>query len=432
MLHTVNRFSISPGVSLTCIVTDKFKTGCMSINLITALRRDTASLNALLPRVLRRGCAEHPDLLLIASALDELYGARIIPIVRKKGEMHSIGLFVDFPDDRYIPDGGSVFEQTVNLAFGILLAPLMPEGVFSSDYVESEKQNLVDDIDASINDKRSYSIDRLIKQMCADESYGINKLGGKAETLDITPDSLTAHYHKLIADSGIEILFCGSAQPRRVQDTLQAALASLPVRNAAPIPATEVIFSPAAESPRLFTEHMDVTQGKLAVGFRLGRVMEKPDYPALTVFNTVYGGDVTSKLFSVVREKLSLCYYVTSMIDKRKGLMVVASGIDFSNYEIVLSEIQTQLDHVKRGAVSKREFLSAKRSVIAGIESSMDSLGGLEELYFDSSVSEFPYDPAALRKKVQSVTLERIAEIASGIEIDSIYFLTSKTSGEKR
>ena len=31
--------------------------------------------------------------------------------------------------------------------------------------------------------------------------------------------------------------------------------------------------------------------------------------------NALYGGCVTSKLFMNVREKLSLCYYASSMVD---------------------------------------------------------------------------------------------------------------------
>ena len=87
-MHTAYKSQISPGVNLTCVKTDKFKTGCLSVNLITGLDRDTAALSALLPRVLRRGCANFPNMELLASALDELYGARIEPIVRKIGRAH--------------------------------------------------------------------------------------------------------------------------------------------------------------------------------------------------------------------------------------------------------------------------------------------------------------------------------------------------------
>ena len=52
---------------------------------------------------------------------------------------------------------------------------------------------------------------------------------------------------------------------------------------------------------------MDVTQGKLGMGFACG----SDDYAAALMGNTLFGGSSNSKLFLNVREKLSLCYYAS-------------------------------------------------------------------------------------------------------------------------
>jgi len=422
-LHETYRSELFPGVSLTCVKTEKFKTGCVTINLVGGLSRETAALSALLPRVLRRGCTELPDMEQIAVALDELYGARVEPLVRKKGELHCTGFYADFPDDRFIPPGESVLEKTAVLVCEMLLNPDVRDGLLRADYVESEKSNLIDDIRAAINDKRGYSIDRLLEEMCTGEAYGVGKLGGEDEAGAITPELLTAHYRNLIADTRIEIFYCGSAEPERVEAVLRKALQALPRRSESPTLKTEVILYPGEDSPRRFTETLDVTQGKLTVGFRLGKAMEEPDYPAFLVFNSMYGGSVTSKLFLNVREKLSLCYYVSSILDKHKGIMIVASGVEFSKFDTALDEIFRQLECIKNGDVSDWEFTSAKRFVITSILAAMDRPGGLEEMYFDSTVSSVPYDPVELCGKVEEVTLDRVLNVASEIKPDMVYFL---------
>lgn len=53
---------IAQDVVLTCLETQKFKTSCLSINLLTSLSRKDASLNALIPKVLRRGTKSLPDI----------------------------------------------------------------------------------------------------------------------------------------------------------------------------------------------------------------------------------------------------------------------------------------------------------------------------------------------------------------------------------
>jgi len=392
--------------------------------MLCELSHETAALSALLPRVLRRGSESLPDMESISAALDELYGVRIEPVVRKKGEIHSIGFYTDFPDDRYIPGNESVLEKAIDITGELLLSPYMHEGELCGDYTGSEKSNLIDDIRASINDKRGYAIDRLLEEMCKGEAFGISKLGSESEAQAITAKSLTAHYHKLIKNSRIEIFYCGSADPGRVRSALKNALKALPERKETDIPKTKIVYYPPTETPRRFEEHLDVTQGKLTVGFRIGDIMKKPDYPALMMLSAIYGGSVSSKLFLNVREKLSLCYYASSMIDKHKGVMLVSSGVEFENFGTALDEILAQLENVKNGDISDWEFTSAKRSVITTIKSALDRPGGLEELYFDSVVSSVAYDPIKLSDMIESVTPESVIKAASGIKLDSVYLLS--------
>ena len=428
--HSVFREDIIPGITLTCINTDKFKTGCLTINLVCKLNNETAASLALLPRVLRRGSKGLPDLQAISAALDELYGARIEPLVRKKGELHCIGLFADFPDDRFLPGGQSVLEETAALLCDMLLSPNMDNGAFRADYVESEKANLIDDIRAAINDKRGYSIDRLLEEMCAGEAYSISKLGCENQAALITPDSLTELYRSILKNSKVEIFYCGSAKPSRVSKALSAVLDSLDSRDNASVPKTEIVLSPPDGAPRECFETLDVSQGKLTIGFRLGKTMLNPDYPALIVFNAIYGGSVTSKLFLNVREKLSLCYYASSMLDKHKGVMLVASGVEFSNFQTALDEIMAQLQHVKDGEITEWELTSSKRYIITSIRSAMDRLGGLEELYFDSVLSLIPYDPVEICNKIEDVTLAQVINVASEVVADTVYFLSGEGGSE--
>ena len=421
--HNVQKSELFPGVNFTCINTDKFKSGCITINILSPLSHETAALNALLPRVLRRGSSNLPDMESITAALDELYGVRIEPIVRKKGELHCIGFYADFPDDRYIPGGESVLEKALCITCEILLSPYMHEDKLCSDYTESEKSNLIDDIRASINDKRGYAIDRLLEEMCRGEAFGISKLGSESDAQAITAESLTAHYHKTVKTSKIEIFYCGSANHERVQKALKDALKELPERTGSQIPKTNVLYAPKADTPRRFEDKLDVTQGKLTVGFRMGDIMKNPDYPAFMMLNAIYGGSVSSKLFLNVREKLSLCYYASSMTDKHKGVMIVSSGVEFSNFETALDEILAQLEDVKNGNISDWEFSSAKRYLITSVKSALDRPGGLEELYFDSIASKETYDPVNLSDKIEEVTLERVTGAASGIKLDSVYLL---------
>ena len=413
--------------------TDKFKTCCLSLSLVTKLDKDDAAKNALLPRVLLRGTATYPDMERIGNYLDSLYGARILPLVRKKGEKHCVGFLADFVDDDFVNTGENILEKAAALLGELLLAPATHGGLLRAEYVDSEKKNLIDEIRAGINDKRSYSIDRLFELMCDREAFGVNKLGTEKSAEAVTPLSLTKHYKSLLADSRLEIFYCGAHAPERVETALLSALGSLPRSGKTDEPVTEVRLEAVSKEPRSFTDTFDVNQGKLSIGFRLGKTMLSPNYAALMVFNAAFGGSVTSKLFMNVREKLSLCYYASSLIEKHKGVMAVASGVEFSKFDEALREILAQLDAIRRGELSDWELTSARRAVITSIKSTMDKPSGLEELYFDQAIASIKYTPDELAALCDGVTAGELADIASGVELDTIYYLAgnSATAGNE-
>ena len=414
---------IMPNVVLTCLQTDKFKTNCLSVNLLTPLNRETAAKNALIPAVLCRGTATLPDMAAISSKLDSLYGARIKPLIRKKGEIQVIGLYADFVDDAFIPEKSDILEQITGLVSEMLLMPKTHGGLFIREYVESEKEQLLEQIRGRINDKRGYSTQRLFENMCAMEEYATDKLGTEAEAESVTAHELTRHYQSVLASSPVEIFYCGSAEPSRVKTAVKAAFASLPRSEEEPDMGTDIRMNSLEEAPRYFEDKLQVTQGKLAIGFRLGECMEEPNNAAIRVFNAVYGGSATSKLFMNVREKLSLCYFASSFVDLHKGILAVSSGIEFDKYDAALSEILSQLDAVKRGDISEHELSAAKSSVASDYRTIEDSPFALEDFYLNQTLIGPDCSPAELAALAEEITVDEVVAIAKGVECDAIYFL---------
>ena len=125
-------------------------------------------MNAVLPRVLRRGTASCPDQEQLAAALDEMYGGAIEPLVSRRGECHVFGFVASFLDDGLVPDETPLLDQAAQLLGELLLQPATRNGRLKSEYVDGERDNLVAEIKSLLNDKRSYANNRLIEEMCAD------------------------------------------------------------------------------------------------------------------------------------------------------------------------------------------------------------------------------------------------------------------------
>lgn len=417
------RTELIPGVWLTALRSDKFKTGCLSINLLTQLKRETAAFNAVLPFVLRRGTRFHPDMQTIAAELDSLYGTGVEPIVRKIGEIQCIGFYASFPDHKYLPAGSEVFEKTANLSCEMLLAPNTRGGLFLPAYVESEKEKLLELIRSRVNEKRSYAHFRLLEQMCCYEDYAVSRFGTEDTAESIYYQKLTKYYHSLISASPVEIFYCGSMEASKVADTLSDALSGMTRGEINYDIGTDIRMNAVEDQVRSFVDEMSVTQGKLVMGFRLGECMEEPDLAAIYVFNAVYGSGVTSKLFMNVREKLSLCYYASSLVDTHKGLMLVSSGVDFDKVDEAKSEILAQLEAVKSGDISDEELEAARRSVASDLCACLDSQGELEGFYLANTIDGLEFSPDELAALVCDVSREDVIKIASSVVLDAEYFL---------
>ena len=424
-----NRTELMPGVFLSHLRSDKFKTACMSVTLLTQLRRETAAMNAIIPYVLRRGTTRYGDMEQLSRRMDELYGAAVEPVVRRIGEIQCIGFYGSFPEPDYLPGGEALLGDTCALMAQLLLDPVTRGGLLLPQYVDSEREKLLYIIRSRVNDKRRYALMRCIEEMCCYEDFAVSQFGSESEAENIHYKKLTRHYRELIQTCPVEIFYGGKTDFKAVSAAMHDAFSAMPRGEIDYDIGTDLRMNAVEDHVRFVEEEMDVTQGKLVLGFRLGECMEEPDIPALYVFNAVYGSGATSKLFMNVREKLSLCYYASSAVYLHKGIMLVSSGIEFDKLDAARDEILAQLDSVRWGEITDDELRSAKKSVASDLCAVQDSIGELEGFYLSQALDGLDYGPAELAALAEDVTKEDVQAIAESIECDLIYFL--KGSGEE-
>ena len=416
MIQTIE---ILPGVTLRCFPDTRFKQGCLSLQFIRPMGREEAALNALIPAVLLRGTEKSPDMRDIILRLDDLYGGAVGVSVRRVGDYQTTGLQCSFIEDKYALEGDSVLAPMIDFLGELLFRPVLENGVFRKDYVESEKKNLIATIESQLNDKRAYASAQMYKQMCREDSYGIPRLGEAEQVAAITPESAYEHYRKVLRESPVEIFYVGSAAPEQVKDLLTPALKALD-RNYVNLPA-QTPFKDGGKSRH--TEIMDVAQGKLCMGFVTPITIRDPRFATMQVLNSIYGSGMISKLFMQIREKLSLCYDISSGYYGSKGILTVTAGIDFDKEEQVCQEVMTQLQACVGGEIFNQELEAAKQSLISSLRGTHDSPGAIEGYYATAALSGLNMTTEEYMAAVEQVTKEQVAQAAATLELHTVYFL---------
>ncbi len=413
-----DRIKIGNGIYLNLVKTDKFKSNLLSFYFLRPLSKEEVTKNALLPLVLKRGTEEYTTNLQIQKKLEESYGANFSIAINKRGEKHVLRFTIETVNGDYVADKNYIYE-VINLLKSIIYNPVLEKGYFRKDYVEQEKENLKHRIEGRINDKRSYALDRCIEEMCRNEKFSIHPLGNIEDLETINEDILYNHYQTVLNTSPIEIFYVGNYDEKLVEYII--GLVKIERDNILNIPREQIISG--VQTKNMVNEDLDVTQGKLVLGYRTGIPNEDKLYNGLILASDILGGGPNSKLFRNVREKESLAYYITSTVFKYKSIMLVDGGIEFGNFEKTLDIVKEQIEEIKKGNFTDEDIEISKKSIKSSTESIKDSIFLISEYFFSQILSEDNRALEEVLRDIDNVTREDITEAMSKVALDTIYFM---------
>jgi len=415
----IQTFELFPGVTLRYFADSRFKQGCLSFQMVRPMAAEEAAMNALLPAVLLRGTRRYPDLRAITLHLDDLYGASVSALVRRIGDYQTTGLYCSFMEDRFAMDGDEILAPMVDFLRQLLLEPVLEDGGFCAEFVESEKKNLISTIESELNDKRVYASAQLLKIMCSQDAFGIPRLGDRERVEQVDAGALYRHYQRILKESPIELFYVGTAQPEKITGLLKNMLAGID-RCYVNLPKQTAFHDAGGRHTR---EIMDITQSKLCMGFVTPITNRTEDFAAMQLLNTVFGAGMTSKLFMNVREKMSLCYSIGSGYYGTKGIITVSAGIDAGQEEIVRNEVLCQLKACQDGDISEEQLTAAREAVLSGLRTVHDSPGSIEGYHSTAALSGLCLNLDAYRQAVSSVQIADVVAAARTVKLHSSFFL---------
>ncbi len=421
----MNYQKIADGVTGLFIHNDRFSTTHISLNLYIPLKKENIAVNALLPYVLSSCCAEYPDFSALNLRLNELYGADVGGIADKLGDTQVLRFFSFCVEDEYIPDGMKVAEEAADLLFSMVFEPSVKNDSFLDSDVERERRLTLEKIEGIINDKRSYAISKILSHMYKDEAFGELKTGSYEAVSAVDGRTLYAAWKEVLSTAEIRIQVVGKKVPDGLFERLAERLSSfkrVPVSPAISIPKV-----PNAKVAQL-EEKMDVSQGKLVMGFCTPQIGSDADTAFLAVFADLFGGGPYSKLFTNVREKMSLCYYCAARPNRNKGYLLVDSGVEAVNADKAEKEILNQLEDIKRGNFTKEELAASVRSLKDSLVCLNDSQAALDSWY-SMRIFGDPITPEEYISLIEKVGVEDIIRAANSYTLDTVYKIMPEKGG---
>ncbi len=417
------KLNIKNNIALGVTETDKFKMSRLSIAFIYDAHEIESPKKKLTFSTLMRGSKNYPTVTKINCALDDLYGSTVLYRYSSDGDRHVFTFVCEMLEDKYIPEGqrADVLGGTLRILGDILFNPLLENGMLTSEYVDSEKKIALDNIRAKINDQRAYSASKCKKIMFAGEKCGISIDGDEETVSAFDRESISECYKHIYDNVRVECHYVGSESADVIKPLVSDFLA--PVPDSAAL--SDYGYTPFKTKKGLtYTEEKkQVTQGRLNIGMTADAVLGQSDYYALSLFNEIFGGSSTSKLFMNVREKRSLCYYCSSVYLVSKGAIFVSCGVNPENKDKAYDEIVYQLAEMKAGNITAEEINTAKKLVCGALRQVSDSPAGIDGFAFRRTMAGIDETPENAIERINAVSYDDVVRVARGVEANTVYFL---------
>ena len=411
------------GVRANLIKTDKFKTNMVGVFFSTPMTLENASINALIPAVLRRGTNNYPTMKDISKKLEELYGAKFDCGISKKGENQVIRFYGEIVNRKFVGENKDIFSEFVDVIKDVIFNPVLENGMFREEYVKQEKEQVKDIIESRKNDKVQYALERCYEIMFEGEPYGVSEFGTTESVEKTSNKELIEAYYNMLKNYQVDIVLAGDI----TQDEFKNIVAKFNFE-----PREELKIKPAeivhVDKVKNTTEEFDINQGKLSLGFRVNIDVNTDDYYKMLVYNGILGGGVQSKLFQNVREKNSLAYYSFSRFEKIKTVMGISSGIEIKNYQKALDTILEQIEDMKKGNISEYEYNTTIKTLENSLNSMRDEQAQMLDFNYTQILTGNNRTLEDIIEAIHKVTIEDVVKIADKIELDTIYFMTGKNA----
>lgn len=418
----IRREVIADGVAFSEIVDSKIKTSVLKIKFITELSEKDAPLNSMAAMLIGASNSKIKTYSEMSDRLNALYGSSLYTDTSKSGDCQFISFTADCIDNRFALESEDILGDLLDIAHDCIFNPNVSDGGFDRTEFELKRRELIESIYAEINNKRGYALLRSQKYIFENEPCAFPQYGTVENAEKITPQEVYEAFERLVKTAVTEIYFVSASENPSVKERFRKAFSA--VERNPQKPALRTV-SPLKSEVCHASDTVEMKQSKVIMAFKT----QSDNKNACTVASRMFGGTTFSKLFTNVREKMSLCYYCSAGYIYSKGTMLVDSGVEKENTEKLTSEVINQLNGLKNGEFTDAELQDTKLYMINSVKSVNDSPNQIINWYFSGYCAGEMISPEEYISRISAVTREEVIEAAKSFELDTVYVMEAAEGG---
>ena len=389
------KFTLNNGIKV--LLAPLKTTRIVSVNVLVKTgsryeRKNNNGITHFIEHLLFKGTDRRTDALVISKEIDNM-GA---DMNGSTGQEYS-HFYVKLLDEH--------FEKAVDI-----LSDILSCSKFEQKHIETERTAILEEIKMRKDHPSIYVWEIFNRLLYGDQPLGFDIAGNERVLNKISRSEMFEHFRESFIGSNIIISLAGNIDVKSALGLVNRYFGGFESGCSAEfLPVHESQTSQAVELRYQKTEQTHLCIGNRAYNY------EHPDYYALALMNLIVGGNMSSRLFTILREEKGLVYSVGALNQSffDTGNFVVHAGAGHGNIEETIRIILGEFRKLKGEDVKTEELERAKNAVTGYLYMSLDSSSGIagyiggQELRLGRILT--PEERLGLIKKVTAQDIRRVA-----------------------
>jgi predicted Zn-dependent peptidase len=296
-----------------------------------------------------------------------------------------------------------------------MLSDMLFNSLFDTSEIERERGVIVEEINMYEDNPLMFAEVLFEQTMYGDHPLGWHIAGPKEVIKSVTREDIMKYHHYYYQPKNMLVAVAGR-QDAKLLNLIKKYFGQ--ARNKQTIKKFPSIVI-KQKVPQLSLKFKDTEQVQLCLGFPSYDYFDKKLY-TLYLLGVILGGNMSSRLFTSIRDKKGLCYFIRAGVNvyQDTGNLMIQAGLDKSRLKEAVVEILKELKKIKRGDVTTSELRKAKDflrgKLILDLETSdhVASWFSKQELLTDKMLT-----PAKQLELLEKVKLAEIKKVANELVV---------------
>ena len=408
--------------NLHIIKTNLYKTVTVKIFFREKALKENITKRNFLSRIMMLGSNDYKTKVDLTKAEQDLYAVNISGTNRRIGNYLDTDISLKVLHDKYTEKGN--FEKSLD---SLIFNPKVTNKAFDETDFNTVYEEYKADLNSLVENKMAYALIKGLEATNDKSVISYRSIGYLDDLEKITRENLYSYYEQVIRHNFVDIFVLGDVDEEYITNVIREKFKINTFKKA---PIKTLVDETKTSRTKIVKEKTSSEQDNLIITLSLNNLTDyERNYP-LSLYNAILGGGSESLLFTEIREKNSLAYYVSSTPNKLDNLIIIRGGISKDKSMDAVNIVKKILKDLEGGKIDDDRIAKAKEYYTSAIDDIIESPFQIIESYYMIELLGVD-DIETKRKKMLKVTKDEIIAVAKKIKMDTVYILEgSDDNGE--